>query len=634
MSILSHIPGANDDCFALLDDCDATAAAPTSRLYSEHSGTLSCRHVSELDETLEQMQTALRQGRHAVGLFSYELGEQLQGIGPQSRERETAQILLFDRCARLSAEEAGQWLHARAQAAAVGAATSHGTHSGILQLEASVSERQFDQAIAAIHAYIKAGDTYQTNFTYRLLFKSFGSLYSLYVKLRTRQPVPYGALIGLPDGHAVLSCSPELFVRHVQGTLTARPMKGTAAASGDEQTDSAHAPRLANDPKNCAENLMIVDLLRNDLGRIAISGSVKVPELFKVDRYSSVLQMTSTVVARMDNDVTLAALFRALYPCGSITGAPKRRTMQIIHELETTPRDIYTGAIGWFDAPGNRHAVGDFCMSVPIRTLLLQPQNNDGLRNGVMGVGAGIVHDSDAAAEAAECRLKAGFLTGMPAEFKLIETLHATRADGCRHLDRHLRRLRSSSEYFGFDFDEQEVRTAISDVCAGLPSDQAYRLRLTLQQDGIVEVQSNALPPLSGPVRVLLAEQRTIPEDIFLRHKTTVRDRYDAAWRTAEAQGAFDMLFFNTRGELTEGGRSSVFVKLQGRWHTPPLTAGVLPGVMRAVILEDPAWSPSERTLTLDDLRGAEQVVVCNALRGALPATIDWQSHAETRYSV
>lgn len=622
---------ANDQCFALLDDSDAITSVATSRLYTGHSGTLSCHGVSDLDKTLDEMQHALRQGRHAIGLFSYELGEQLHAVAPRSGAAPTAQILLFDRCDRLSTTEVEAWLKAQVQSASDGGLVSHGSHAGVSRVRESVSEAEFSEAIAAIHSYIDAGDTYQTNYTYRLFFDTYGSLSALYLRLRARQPVPFGALIGLPDGRAVLSFSPELFVRHERGNLCARPMKGTAAATGDEKTDSAAAAQLAADPKNRAENLMIVDLLRNDLGRVAIPGSVEVPALFDVKRFSSVLQMTSTVIARMRGDVTLPELFRALYPCGSITGAPKRRTMKIIRELETTPRGLYTGAIGWFDAADDDRAIGDFCLSVPIRTLFLQPPCIDGLRSGELGVGAGIVHDSDATAEYAECRLKASFLTALPNDFELFETMHATRAGGCRHLDRHLQRLRMSAGYFSFCFDEQKIRAAVSNACVTLQSEGPHRLRLTLDHDGICNVQASVLAPLSAPVRVLLAKQPMLADDVFLRHKTTVRERYDIAWRTAETLGAFDMLFFNTRGELTEGARSNVFVKSRGGWHTPPLSSGVLPGVMRAALLADPKWNACERVLTIDDLRTADEVVICNALRGAMPATIEWGACQEPR---
>ncbi|WP_051155298.1 aminodeoxychorismate synthase component I [Noviherbaspirillum massiliense] len=612
---LNPSPESTVDCFALLDDAHADSANPRSRLYTGYVGMLACDEASGLPTMLDQMQQALQHGRHAVGLFSYELGAAMQGIAPRIACGPLAQVLLFERMDTFSAAEVSSWLGTHVQST---------QPAGIADVQASISEADFHAAIERIHAYIEAGDTYQVNCTYRLRFDAYGDVWALYQRLRLRQPVPYGALIALPDGGAVLSFSPELFVRHEGGTASACPMKGTAAASGDAQVDAQRAAELAADPKNRAENLMIVDLLRNDLGRIAMPGAVQVPQLFRVDRYSSVLQMTSTVQAGLRQGTSLAEVFSALYPCGSITGAPKHRTMQIIRELEPDARGIYTGALGWFDAPRSGESLGAFCLSVPIRTLALQPPGNGGVRKGEMGVGAGIVHDSNAVAEYAECQLKAGFLTGLPAEFELFETMHATRENGCRHLELHLQRLRASAAYFGFACDEAQIRERLQQHCAALSLTKPFRLRLSLKQDGTCTMQSAPLAPLAGPVRLLLAQEPTDAGDLFLRHKTTVRANYDAAWREAEAQGAFDQLFCNADGELTEGGRSNLFVKLRGRWYTPPLSAGVLPGVMRAVLLADPGWQAEERRLTLDDLRAAEQVLVCNALRGVLAATIVW----------
>lgn len=554
-------------------------------------------------------------GHYAVGLFAYELSD--EAATHSASHEPLAEILLFKHCQHLSAAEVDAWLVAQKN-------TFADEHpAGIANVHASVNEKEFTDAVALIKNYIEAGDTYQVNYTYRLRFDTFGTLHKLYQRLRHRQPVPYGALISLPDGRAVLSLSPELFVQHRQGELTARPMKGTAPATGNTEQDAVSALALSNDKKNRAENVMVVDLLRNDLGKIAKIGSVRVSKLFNVTRYSSVLQMTSTVNAEMRDDVTLAEIFTALYPCGSITGAPKPRTMQIIREVETAARGIYTGAIGWFDAPTVKHRVGDFCLSVPIRTLALQAPGADGIRKGEIGVGAGIVYDSVTKDEYAECQLKARFLTGLPNEFELFETMYATSA-GCRHQDRHWQRLKSSASYFGFLYDEALIHATLHETCAALTPDETHRVRLALNQAGICSVQTGPIKPLPEPVRILLSNEQTHADDLFLRHKSTVRERYDAAWRTAENQGAFDMLFCNSRGELTEGGRTNIFVKLDGAWYTPPLTAGVLPGVMRAVLLTDPAWNASERVLTLDDLRKAEKIVVCNALRGPLDAIMDW----------
>lgn len=613
----TNTSSGDSDVFALLDDCGADATDPRSRLYLQHVDTLSCRDRKAFPSLLIQLEHALQQGLHAVGLFAYELGAELMETAQHPLEQPLVQILLFKSCRQLSAEQVQAWLEQHSEKS---------QPAGIVNIQANISEAQFAQAIGRIRAYIAAGDIYQANYTYRLRFSAFGGLHALYLRLRRRQPVPYGALIALPDGRAVLSLSPELFVRHENGRMIASPMKGTAPADCDPQQNAVNARALASDPKNRAENLMIVDLLRNDLGRVAALGSVTVPELFQVKRYSSVLQMTSTVHAQLRPDVTLEQIFAALYPCGSITGAPKRRAMQVIRELEPDARGIYTGGIGWFDPVVNNttQKIADFCLSVPIRTLVLQAPLLDGTRPGEMGVGAGIVHDSEIAAEYAECQLKARFLTGLPHEFALFETLHATRLDGYRHFALHLQRLRTSADYFGFVYREDNVRKTLENALDNLQPDRTYRVRLSLDHAGQCTLDAALLTPLPAEVTVLIGAHPTDAANVFLRHKTTVRANYDASWRAAEAQGAFDTIFTNTAGELTEGGRSNIFLKLQGCWYTPPLASGVLPGVMRGVLLADPRWSAAERRLTLADLRTAEGIVVCNALRGAVSAVVRW----------
>ena len=618
-----------DTVFALLDDASAEGHAQAlSRLYTGHAGTLECFDAQGWSSVLAELQAALARGLYAVPLLTYELGAHLLGIHAraptQVPTKPLAQVLLFERCERMTALDAAAWVATRAAAAA------DTPPAGIGAIEANVDEARFVGDVRRIRDYIAAGDTYQVNYTYRLRFDAFGSPFALYSRLRARQPVPYGALIGLPDGGAVLSFSPELFVRHTVdrngSTLLARPMKGTAPASDDARMDANLAAALARDPKNRAENLMIVDLLRNDLGRVAETGSVAVPQLFEVTRFGAVLQMTSTVQARLRGDASLAEVFAALYPCGSITGAPKRRTMEIIDELEPDPRGIYTGAIGWFDPPPDGRAFGDFCLSVPIRTLTLGPApgSAEGVRRGELGVGAGIVFDSDPQGEFAECRLKARFATSLPNEFEIFETIKASWQDGPRHLEQHLARIAASCAYFGRAFDAALARALVVDACLALPQDASlHRLRLASSAAGQLAITSGALAPLHEPVRLVLADGSTDSGDVFLRHKTSVRTRYDGAWRAAEAQGAFDALFFNERGELTEGGRSNVFVRLDGWWYTPPLSCGLLPGVMRSVMLTAPAWDARERIITREMLARAEGIVVCNALRGPLLAYLE-----------
>ncbi len=600
------------EVFALLDDARATHEA-RSRLYSGHAGTLTCDDASGWPPLLAALKAALQQGLYAVPLLTYELGAHLQNLPARPVDGPLAQVLLFSQCDHLTGEQVASWLATRS--------AGPDQLAGVAGITANVDEAQFVDAIGRIRALIEAGDTYQVNYTYRLRFDAFGPLVALYARLRQRQPVPYGALVALPDGRALLSFSPELFVRHEAGMLQARPMKGTARASGNADIDAARARALAQDTKNRAENLMIVDLLRNDLGRVAVTGSVQTPVLFDVQRYGAVLQMTSTVQARLKADAALVDIFDALYPCGSITGAPKRRAMEIIHDLEPAARGVYTGAIGWFDPAPAGHAFGDFCLSVPIRTLALAaPQ--DGVRRGELGVGAGIVHDSEAHDEFAECQLKAGFLTGLTNDVTLFETLRASREHGCRHVEQHLERLRASCRYFGVPFDRGAAQAALDFACLALPTDEVYRMRLAIDATGALTITSGVLAPLQEPVMVLLADEPTASSDVFLRHKTSRRSRYDAAWQAAEARGAFDALFFNERGELTEGGRSNVFVRVGETWITPPLTCGVLPGVMRSVLLAAPAWHAREGVITRAMLDAADDIVVCNALRGPLRAVL------------
>jgi para-aminobenzoate synthetase/4-amino-4-deoxychorismate lyase len=438
----------------------------------------------------------------------------------------------------------------------------------------------------------------------------------------------------LPPGPAgaiewVLSRSPELFVRHESGRLQARPMKGTAPRTAAPEGDSETARLLHEDVKNRAENLMIVDLLRNDLGRVAEIGSVKVPELFRIEPYATVFQMTSAVEARRRDAVGLAELLRALFPCGSITGAPKRKTMEWIARLESGPRGLYTGAIGWLAAaPAAPTRCPDLGLSVAIRTLTLGPES-DGRRPLVLGVGGGIVQDSVAADEYDETHWKARFLTALDPGIELFETMRATRANGVAHRARHRARLGASAAELGFAFDAAAFDACVDRALAALPGSTppaaAWRLRVGLCFDGTLSVTPGPLAPLrdgGAGTRVLLAPEALPVVRPLARHKTSAREAYDAGIRAAEAEGAFDALFFDTEDRLLEGGRSNVFVRLGGRWFTPPLADGVLPGVMRGVLLDDPAWDARERTLTRDDVLRAEALVVCNALRGPLAATL------------
>ncbi|BBE08277.1 Para-aminobenzoate synthase, subunit I [Mycoavidus cysteinexigens] len=619
------------DCFALLDDCNASEAAPTSRLYTDLAHQRICPDLAAWESVCSAVEADLRAGLHGVVLADYEWGVQAQ-LKPQKGEAAAAsgsnapsfRFLLFRECAHLSRPEVDAWLVMR------DAVTPEPSIAGIAEVRPSVQPADFDQALSSIQAALSAGEAYQINYTYRLHFSAFGAPMGLYRRLRARQPVPYGALIALPNERWIISCSPELFLRHQAGQITAQPMKGTAARSGENLADANASATLASDPKTCAENLMIVDLLRNDISRIAQTGSVQVPELFSVEPHATVWQMTSTVTAQLRAEVNFATVMRALFPSGSITGAPKYRAMQLIGELENTQRGLYTGAVGWLDAPSPSASpsptCGDFCLSVAIRTLTLDAQRVDRLRDGCLGIGAGIVYDSVAAHESAECALKADFLTKMDPGFALIETMYATREHGVRYLERHWERLYKAASYFGFKWDMNALRMALDTAIASLPVGSAQRLRVTLDKPGRVEITSMPFVPLTQPVSLRLAIDvgftPVAAEDIWLRYKTTVRGNYERALAEAKRFNAFDLLFCNTRGEITEGARSNVFIQLKGHWFTPPVTSGLLPGVMRAVLLDDASWGATERVLTLADLYAAKKIIVCNALHGVLEAKL------------
>ena len=635
-------------CFALLDDCHATAAAPTSRLYTGFVREHRCDDPATLDAVWAAADRDLRAGLHAVVLADYEWGARLLQAGHERVAPEhggSLRVLMFEHLQQLGAEAVDAWLEARERDETGG----HGMDgrapaaAGVLDIRPSVDHAAFCEAIARIHAAIGEGETYQVNYTYRLDFRTFGAPVSLYRRLRARQAVAFGAFIALPPGTAgpdyVLSCSPELFLRNSGGRLSARPMKGTAPRAREAEGDSEIARMLAGDTKNRAENLMIVDLLRNDLGRIARTGSVRVPALFSVEAYPTVFQMTSSIEAELPDDTGFPALLRALFPCGSITGAPKHRTMQIIADLENTPRGLYTGSIGWIDAPQRpEQACGDFCLSVTIRTLTLQQRGDGAGCDGRMGVGAGIVIDSRAEEEFEECALKARFLTGLDPGFSLFETMYATRADGIRQIERHLARLAASATALGFACPRAEIVAALRQQVAGLASGVPTRIRLALHKDGRFEIVVAPLEPLpAGPVVMLLAPAPLDDPHGLFAQKTTLRSRYDAGIRAAQARGAFDTLFFDSEGRLTEGGRSNVFVRIDGEWLTPPVGRGVLPGTMRAAVLDDAEWSAREQVLRVEDLFRAERIVLTNALRGVLEARLAageterfWQMTTET----
>lgn len=624
--------------FALFDD----AVSGRAKRYQNHVESRFF-HYKELDLLDDALHKGWQKGLHSVLFADYEFGLPLTGV-----ESERGGNLALHWFADCTDTDAASWL----------ARHSDGLPAGISTPQSSVSETDYLDHIRQIHEAIRRGDTYQINYTTRLHLQAYGNPVSLYRRLR--QPVPYAVLSHLPDAQGqsawTLCFSPELFLKiGSDGTISTEPMKGTAPILGDGQ-DERRAAELQNDPKNRAENVMIVDLLRNDLGKIAQTGKVCVPEPFKVSRFGSVWQMTSTIQAQALPDTSFADILRAAFPCGSITGAPKKMSMQIIETLETEARGLYTGSIGYLNpCSGGLGFEGIF--NVVIRTLSLKPASNpasDGIVSvigdpdsnaqartagqggatphpfetnppyrGVYGVGSGIVIDSDPAAEYRECGWKARFLNELRPDFGIFETLRAENGR-CALLDRHLCRLKAAAQALNLpqpDGCENQIKQYI----AHLP-DGAFRVKALLASDGI-SLSRAVLNHLADKQRVIISPTVLPAQNYLRRFKTTHRALFDQAWQTAETQGAFDSLFFNSDGILLEGGRSNVFIKHRGQWLTPSLDLDILNGIMRQAVLDEPQKylqtnQVIETHITQKTLQEAEEIRLSNALRGVFAAAL------------
>lgn len=589
--------------FALFDD----AVSGRAKRYQNHVESRFFR-PEELDALDGALQSGWQKGLHSVLFADYGFGLPLMGV--DSERGGNLAMHWFADCADI---DAASWL----------AQHSDGLPAGISTPQSSVSEADYLDHIRQIHEAIRRGDTYQINYTTRLHLQAYGNPVSLYRRLR--QPVPYAVLSHLPDAEGqsawTLCFSPELFLKiGSDGTISTEPMKGTAPILGDGQ-DERRAAELQADPKNRAENVMIVDLLRNDLGKIAQTGTVCVPEPFKVSRFGSVWQMTSTIQAQALPHTSFADILRAAFPCGSITGAPKKMSMQIIESLEAEARGLYTGSIGYLNpCSGGLGFEGTF--NVVIRTLSLTPLS-DGIYQGVYGVGSGIVIDSDPAAEYRECGWKARFLNELRPDFGIFETLRAENGR-CALLDRHLCRLKTSAQALNLPLPDG-CENQIKQYIARLP-DGAFRIKALLASDGI-SLSRAVLNRLTDKQRVIISPTILPAQNYLRRFKTTCRTVFDQAWQTAETQGAFDSLFFNSDGILLEGGRSNVFVKYQGQWLTPSLDLDILNGIMRQAVLDEPQKylqtnQVIETHITQKTLQEAEEIRLSNALRGVFAAAL------------
>ncbi|MFL2860376.1 MAG: aminodeoxychorismate synthase component I [Pontiellaceae bacterium] len=540
-----------------------------------------------LDEVIPLLDRAVKENCYVAGWLSYEAAaafDEAMITGPVG-DVPLMVIGLFDSVERLTVlpETLGE-----------------GSVSG---LEASVNEATFESAIDSIKKQIAAGATYQVNYSYRLEGAFTGDTYGFFRSFVTGQDAGYAAYVEL-DNWAVCSASPELFFRLKEGVLESRPMKGTVRRGRTPLEDAVLANGLRSSEKNRAENIMIVDMIRNDLGRVAETGSVETVETFTLERYPTVWQMTSTVRGLVKGSVL--DVLRALFPCASITGAPKVKTMELIKSLETNPRGVYTGSVGYWGPNG------DAQFNVAIRTAVI-----DAARGRLTyGVGGGIVWDSDAASEYAETLAKAEVLQGERPDFDLLETVLWTPKAGVYLLERHVERFVASAEFFGRSVDQDEL-TRLLDLLEG---SYPLRVRLLLDERCSLRIEQMPLQALNkgGPLRVRLASEPVDRGDRWLYHKTTHRAVYEAA--EAERVDCEEVILWNQEGEITEGTIFNIAVERQGKWVTPPVTSGLLGGVMRAELLA--SGELFEGIVLVEELREAGCLRLFNSVRGVCDAVL------------
>lgn len=462
----------------------------------------------------------------------------------------------------------------------------------------NVTLDEYESAITAIKNFIESGDTYQTNYTIRLHSQFKGDDLSFFTKLKKAQSSNYCAYINTGD-HSILSASPELFF-HLEGNqITTRPMKGTIARGLTLEQDEKNAKWLYDSEKNRAENVMIVDLLRNDLNFMADQGTVQVPKLFEIEQYPTVHQMTSTITAEVSPKLSFYDIFKALFPCGSITGAPKISTMEIISNLEHEPRDVYCGAIGYITP--QKEAI----FNVPIRTVIINQQTGQA----TYGVGGGITWDSTSKGEYEEVITKASLLETDRPDFELLESLLLEDGD-IFLLEEHLTRLQNSAKYFNFSLNSAEVKNSLH-AFSKQHTTGAYKLRLLLEKTGKVVLESQPIKQSKAPFVVALADTPIDKKDVFYYHKTTNRSNYSQFQE--KNQSVFDVLLWNEDGHLTEFTNGNVVLEIGGELLTPPIQSGLLAGTFREQLLNE--GKIREKILTLEEVKSCSKIWFINSVR-------------------
>jgi para-aminobenzoate synthetase/4-amino-4-deoxychorismate lyase len=567
----------------ILFDSFGSGSFGSSWRFGGYVKTLLATQSADVADILNQVEQAAENGLYAAGFVTYEAASALNHDLPSTLPLEGLPLAWFALFRERYNVDAG-----------AGTALSFAD----ITLEPDKSLEDYAGEVERIRAYIAAGDCYQVNHTFLLSGSFKGDPGDSYRALGTAQCASFSAYLDI-GRFAILSTSPELFFSLKDGKITTRPMKGTARRGRWADEDLSAIEQLRESPKEKAENLMIVDLLRNDLGIVAEVGSVKVDVLFEVETYPSVHQMTSTVSAQLRPDTGLLDIFQALFPCGSVTGAPKRRSMEIITDLENAPRGVYCGAIGCI-APG-----GEALFSVAIRTLLFDREKS----STSMGVGSAVTWDSEASSEYAECLSKGAFVNQQRQDFRLIESLRLENGVYIL-LDRHMARLSSSAGYFGFNCDQGKIRQALSDYAIQVQA--LCKVRLSLESDGSFDISSGIILDSVIPLHIAISTVKVSSKDRMRYHKTTCRELLDIA--RSDRPDCDEIVFVNERGQLTEGSYHTLVLKLGGQFVTPLQGCGLLPGVLRSELLEQ--RKIMERILYPEDLERADELWLINSVRG------------------
>lgn len=574
------------------DDARKHGAPP--RLYSGPAKLLVTRKQAEVGPLLEAVREGVREGAHAAGYLAYEAGYALDPALKFSARDCDGPLLcfgLFDGYVSPAIDQ----LPGDPDGAFVG------------EPRPRISEAEYLAAAERVREHLFAGDFYQANLTFGCDLSVAGDIMSLYKRLRRSSLAGWGGMLRTAE-LALISCSPEQFFTIRNGVVEALPMKGTAPRHADPDADRAEAEALAGDEKQRAENLMIVDLMRNDLARVSETGSVEVPDLFRVDHYPTVHQMVSRITSRLRDGLDAIDVLKTIFPCGSVTGAPKIAAMQALRRLEGEARGAYTGSMGWIE-PATENGVGDAAFNVLIRTL----EWRKGATVARLALGSGLVVDSKPRDEWAECRLKGEFVRREERTFDLIETMRFDPAEGIVELERHLVRLRSAATDLDFRFDRHAARNELQAATFGR-KDRGM-VRLLLSKTGAMAIQVKPFEdPVETPVAVALAPLPVDPADFRLRYKTSDRHFYEKARKEG---GAYETLFVDPDGHVTEGSRTNVFVERDGKLLTPP-AGSLMPGVLRELLLEE--GKAVEAAVTPDDLKGG--FYLGNIVRGLIPAKL------------